>query len=44
MNRIQRIWFGKFPPKTKSVTRGSKWGNPFRIIQEDGAYYVNYEN
>ncbi len=40
MERIRRQYFKKLPPKSKSVARPGKWGNPFKVIEEDGAFWV----
>ncbi len=38
--RIKRQYYKKLPPKSKSVTRPGKWGNPFLIVLEDDVYFV----
>lgn len=40
LKRIKREYYKKFPPNSKAVTRGTKWGNPFRIVPEEGLYFV----
>lgn len=42
MKRVQRkrIKGYKLPENTKCVNRGTKWGNPFRVLPEDGVWIV----
>lgn len=36
--RRQRGW--RLPPNTVKVDRATRWGNPYRIVPEDGAFAV----
>lgn len=45
-HRVQRkrIKGWKMPPNTVSVTRPGKWGNPFKVVGEEGHWFVVNEN
>jgi hypothetical protein len=40
--RIQRsrVAGWRMPPHTKSVTRPHKFGNPYKIVEMDGAFFI----
>lgn len=40
MKRIVRKYFQKLPPKSKSVTRPGRWGNPYKVIEEGDLFFV----
>lgn len=36
MKRIKREYYKKLPPKSKSVTRPGRWGNPYKVSTVGG--------
>ena len=43
MNRIQRKYFKKLPQKSKSVTRPGRWGNPYKVVEENGLFFIKLD-
>jgi len=46
MNRVQRKRTKgyKLPDNTKCVNRGTKWGNPFKVLFESGYWVVRHKD
>ena len=46
MKRVQRkrVKGYKLPENTRCVNRGTKWGNPFKVLFESGQWVVKDEN